>query len=47
MFYQSHEWTLEPNMVMFAQLILMNSDTGNAMCLGRTYLVTGGTPETL
>jgi Xaa-Pro dipeptidase len=28
-------------------MILMDSDTGTAMCLGRTYLTTAGAPQTL
>ncbi|MFK8250571.1 M24 family metallopeptidase [Ancylobacter terrae] len=40
MFYADHDWVLEPGMVMFAHMILMDSDTDTAMCLGRTYLVT-------
>lgn len=39
MFYESNPWVLEPGMVLFAHMILMDSDTGTAMCLGRTYLV--------
>ncbi len=40
MFYADNDWVLEPGMVMFAHMILMDSDTGTAMCLGRTFLVT-------
>ena len=29
-----------PDMMLFAHMILMDSDTGAAMCLGRTYLTT-------
>ncbi|MCR4283510.1 MAG: aminopeptidase P family protein, partial [Bauldia sp.] len=36
-----------PDMVLFAHMILMDSDTGTAMCLGRTYLTTGSAPEPL
>ena len=33
-------------MVLFAHMILMDSETGTAMCLGRTSLVTtDGQPE--
>lgn len=39
MFYEGNPWVLEPGMVLFAHMILMDSDTGTAMCLGRTYLV--------
>ena len=31
---------IEPGMVMFAHMILMDSESETAMCLGRTYLVT-------
>ncbi|WP_436638466.1 M24 family metallopeptidase [Microbaculum sp. FT89] len=46
MFYTGNPWVLEPGMVMFAHMIIMDSDTGTAMCLGRTSLVTesGGEP---
>jgi Xaa-Pro dipeptidase len=30
---------IEPGMVMFAHMILMDSESGTAMCLGRTSLV--------
>ncbi|MFN0264452.1 M24 family metallopeptidase [Tepidamorphus sp. 3E244] len=40
MFYEGNPWELEPGMVMFAHMIIMDSDTGTAMCLGRTSLVT-------
>ena len=39
MFYEGNPWVLEAGMVLFAHMILMDSDTGTAMCLGRTYLV--------
>ncbi|WGD31961.1 Xaa-Pro peptidase family protein [Ancylobacter sp. WKF20] len=39
MFYAGHDWVLEPGMVMFAHMILMDSDSGSAMCLGRTFLI--------
>lgn len=39
MFYAENPWVLEAGMVLFAHMILMDSDTGTAMCLGRTYLV--------
>jgi len=47
MFYRGHDWDLVPNMVMFAHMILMDSVSGKAMTLGRTYLVTDGAPEPL
>jgi Xaa-Pro dipeptidase len=39
MFYEGNDWPLVPGMVMFAHMILMDSATETAMCLGRTYLV--------
>jgi Xaa-Pro dipeptidase len=39
MFYVKNDWVMEPGMVMFAHMILMDSETETAMCLGRTYLV--------
>ncbi|MCX7341083.1 MAG: Xaa-Pro peptidase family protein [Hyphomicrobiales bacterium] len=47
MFYTGNDWVLEPGMVMFAHMILMDSHTETAMCLGRTYLVTDGPAEAL
>ncbi len=47
MFYASNDWVLVPGMVMFAHMILMDSASETAMCLGRTYLVTEGAPEPL
>ena len=39
MFYEGNDWALEPGMVMFAHMILMDSSTATAMCLARTSLV--------
>jgi Xaa-Pro dipeptidase len=47
MFYRGNPAAIEPNMVLFAHMILMDSDAGAAMCLGRTYLTTEGAPEPL
>ena len=47
MFYAGNPWILEPGMVMFTHMIIMDSDTGTAMCLGRTSLVTKGACEPL
>jgi Xaa-Pro dipeptidase len=49
MFYEANDWPLEPGMVMFAHMILMDSASETAMCLGRTYLVgeTGAEPLNL
>ncbi|QIB32771.1 M24 family metallopeptidase [Ancylobacter pratisalsi] len=40
MFYAGNQWVLEEGMVMFAHMILMDSASETAMCLGRTFLVT-------
>lgn len=40
MFYEANPWLLEPGMVMFAHMILMDSESETAMCLGRSFLVT-------
>ncbi len=47
MFYQGNSFVLGPDMVFFAHMILMNSDTGTAMTLGRTYILTERAPEPL
>ncbi len=47
MFYQGNASVLEPGMVMFLHMILMDSENETAMCLGRTSIVTGGAPEPL
>jgi Xaa-Pro dipeptidase len=39
MFYEANDWELRPGMVMFAHMILMDSGTQTAMCLGRTSLI--------
>lgn len=39
MFYEANPWVLEPGMAMFAHMILMDSDSETAMCLGRTFLI--------
>ena len=46
MFYEANPWVLTPGMVMFAHMILMDSESETAMCLGRTYLIgeTGASP---
>jgi Xaa-Pro dipeptidase len=46
MFYENNPWMIEPGMVLFAHMILMDSHSETAMCLGRTYLVgeTGAEP---
>jgi len=40
MFYEGAPTVMQPGMVFFLHMIIMESDTGTAMCLGRTSLVT-------
>jgi Xaa-Pro dipeptidase len=40
MFYEANNSVLQPGMVMFAHMILMDSATETAMCLGRTSIIT-------
>ncbi len=47
MFYRGNPTPIEANMVLFAHMIMFDSDSGNAFCLGRTYIVTDGKPESL
>lgn len=47
MFYSGNPEQIQPDMVLFAHMILMDSDAGTAMTLGRTYLTTGGGAEPL
>ncbi len=47
MFYRANPAEIRPGMVLFAHMILMDSDSGTAMCLGRSYLTTTGAPEPL
>jgi len=47
MFYEANDWEIVPGMVMFAHMILMDSESETAMCLGRTYLVGAGGAEAL
>jgi len=47
MFYEENDWVLQPNMVMFAHMILMDSVSETAMCLGRSYLITDLGPTCL
>lgn len=39
MFYEGNGWVLEPGMVLFAHMILMDSESETAMCLGRTSIL--------
>jgi Xaa-Pro dipeptidase len=47
MFYRGNSFVLGADMVFFAHMILMDSETGTAMTLGRTYIVTEHAPEPL
>ncbi|MEM8877582.1 MAG: Xaa-Pro peptidase family protein [Pseudomonadota bacterium] len=47
MFYEGNNWEIVPGMVLFAHMILMDSESGTAMCLGRSSIVTESDPETL
>ncbi|HET6468027.1 MAG TPA: M24 family metallopeptidase, partial [Geminicoccaceae bacterium] len=47
MFYAGNPVVMAPGMVFFLHMILMDSDSGQAMTLGRTSLVTEGAPEAL
>jgi Xaa-Pro dipeptidase len=47
MFYHANPAVLGPGMVFFAHMILMDSDSGTAMTLGRSYILTEGEPEQL
>lgn len=42
MFYEGNEWEIAPNQVFFAHMILMDSVTETALCLGRTSMVGQG-----
>jgi Xaa-Pro dipeptidase len=44
MFYRDNPAVIVPDMVLFAHMILMDSDAGAAMCVGRTYRTTEGAP---
>lgn len=47
MFYHGNAVEIRPNMVFFAHMILLDSDSETAMTLGRTYIVTERGPEPL
>jgi Xaa-Pro dipeptidase len=47
MFYAGNPVVIEPGMVFFLHMILMDSDSGQAMTLGRTSIVTETGPEVL
>ncbi|MEO1199532.1 MAG: Xaa-Pro peptidase family protein [Pseudomonadota bacterium] len=45
MFYEANPWELQAGMVMFIHMIIMDSDSGTAMTLGRTSIVADDGPE--
>jgi Xaa-Pro dipeptidase len=45
MFFRGNEVEIAPNMCLFAHMILMDSDSGTAICLGQTYLTTDNEPQ--
>lgn len=45
MFYSGNRHPIEPGMVLFTHMIIMDSDSGCAFCLGRTYIVGEKRPE--
>ncbi len=47
MFFAGNEQAILPDMSLFAHMIIMDSDSGSAMCLGQSYLTTEGKPKSL
>lgn len=47
MFYRGNPFPLVAGMVCFVHMILMDSDRGAAMTLGRSYVLTNGPPEAI
>jgi len=47
MFYAGNPAPIRPGMTLFAHMILMDSDSETAMCVGRSYLTTDDAPEPL
>jgi len=47
MFYSGNPEPIGPDMTLFAHMIIMDSEQGLAMTLGRTYLTTSGAPRLL
>ena len=47
MFYEGNDFVIAESQVYFLHMILMDSDSGAAMCLGRTYLVGAGAAEAI
>ena len=47
MFYKDNPYPIEARMTLFTHIILMNSESKTAMCLGETFLVTNSGNERL
>lgn len=47
MFFQGNDFKVQPDMSLFAHMIIMDSSTETAMCLGQTYLTRDGKPKSL
>lgn len=47
LFYGGNPEPIAPSMTLFAHMIIMDSESGCAMCLGRTYLTTESKPTAL
>ncbi len=47
MFYRDNPAPIEPDMVLFAHMIIMDSDKRTAMCLGRSFHTSEGAAEPL
>jgi Xaa-Pro dipeptidase len=47
MFYEGNDFVIAPSQVFFLHMILMDSDSQTALCLGRTYLVGASGAESL
>jgi Xaa-Pro dipeptidase len=47
MFFRGNPAEIVPDMVLFAHMILMDSQSGTALCLGRTYRTTAEAPVPL
>ncbi len=47
MFYAENPQPIAPSMSLFVHMIIMDSDSGCAMCLGQSYLTTEDAPEPL
>jgi Xaa-Pro dipeptidase len=47
MFYARNQQVIALNMVLFAHMIIMDSETGTAMTLGETYVTSENGPKRL